>query len=73
VLCGPGDFWGDAPQRALTVDPFPCRDERLLFGRELDWVRLCTRTTAECASPRCMEAIGVDRVVAALDEMLGAR
>jgi len=73
VLCGSGDFWSDAPQRALTVDPFPCRDQRVLFRRELDWVRRCTRTPAQCASPRCMEAIGVDRVLQALDELLGAR
>jgi ADP-heptose:LPS heptosyltransferase len=72
VLCGSGDFWSDAPQRALTVDPFPCRDQRILFRRELDWVRRCTRSTSECAAPRCMEAIGVDRVLAALDELLSS-
>ncbi len=72
VLCGSGDFWRDAPQRALTVDPFPCRDQHLLFRREVEWVRRCTRTLEQCAAPRCMEAIETGRVVAALDEMLGA-
>ncbi|MGZ5064507.1 MAG: glycosyltransferase family 9 protein [Usitatibacter sp.] len=71
VLCGSGDFWSNAAQRAITVDPFPCRDQRLLFRRELSWVRRCTRTLEQCASPRCMEAIDSARVVAALDEMLG--
>jgi ADP-heptose:LPS heptosyltransferase len=71
VLCAPGDFWSDAPQRALTVDPFPCRDQRMLFRRELDWVRRCTRTPAECASPRCMEAIETGRVLEAIEELLG--
>ncbi|HEY4998313.1 MAG TPA: glycosyltransferase family 9 protein, partial [Usitatibacter sp.] len=72
VLCGSGDFWRDAPQRALTLDPFPCRDQRLLFRRELNWVRRCTRTTEQCAMPLCMDAISTQSVVKALDEMLVA-
>ena len=28
------------------VDPFPCRDQRMLFGREIAWVRRCGRSTA---------------------------
>jgi ADP-heptose:LPS heptosyltransferase len=70
VLCGSGDFWRDAPQRALTLDPFPCRDQRILFRRKLDWVRRCTRSTAECAEPRCMHAIEVSTVLQAADEIL---
>ena len=70
VLCGSGDFWSDAPQRALTVDPFPCRDQRILFRRELDWVRRCTRSIEECAEPRCMHAIEVSAVLQAADEIL---
>jgi ADP-heptose:LPS heptosyltransferase len=72
VLCGPGEFWRDVPQRALTVDPFPCRDQDLLFRRQVHWVRRCTRGLAECASPRCMEAIATTAVVRAVDEMLAA-
>ena len=67
-LCGAGEFWRDAPYRAVTVDPFPCRDQRTLFKREIAWVRRCQRTLAECAAPRCMHAIGVEDVArAALD------
>ena len=36
-----------------------------LFRRELDWVRRCSRTPAECARPICMEALDVDAVLAA--------
>jgi ADP-heptose:LPS heptosyltransferase len=72
VLCGAGDFWQDAPQRALTIDPFECRDQPVLFDRRVEWVRRCTRTLRECASPRCMEAIAVDSALAALDGLLDA-
>lgn len=68
VLFGPGDFWRETPDRAITVDPFPCRDQRTLFKREIAWVRRCQRTLEECPAPRCMHAIGVEEVVqAALD------
>lgn len=69
-LAGAGEFWRDSPYRALTIAPFPCRDQNVLFKRELAWVRICKRTLAECAAPRCMQAIAVDPVAAACDEFL---
>jgi len=72
VLFGPGEFWRDVPHQTVAIDPFPCRDQRTLFKREITWVRRCQRTTAECAEPRCMHAIGVDSaadVMAALEEL----
>ena len=65
VLCANGDFWGDAPWRAVTVDPFECRDQRLLFRRRIEWVRRCARSPSECAEPRCMHALSVDAVMEA--------
>jgi ADP-heptose:LPS heptosyltransferase len=62
VLAGKGEFWRDTPWHAITEDPFPCRDQRLLFDRPLDWVRRCRRTLAECPTPRCMQAIDLERV-----------
>jgi ADP-heptose:LPS heptosyltransferase len=80
VLFGPGSavisgrsvFWRETPYRAVTVDPFPCRDQRVLFRRDIDWVRRCGRTLDECAHPRCMDAIELDAVVAAVAS-LGVR
>jgi ADP-heptose:LPS heptosyltransferase len=80
VLFGPGSaaisgrsvFWRETPYRAVTVDPFPCRDQRVLFRRDIDWVRRCGRTLEECAHPRCMDAIELDAVVAAIGA-LGVR
>jgi hypothetical protein len=51
------------------VDPFPCRDQRILFKRELEWVRRCARTLAECSAPRCMHAIGVEAVLEAARQL----
>jgi len=66
TIYGAGDFWRDAPYRAVTVDPFPCRDQRVLFKREIAWVRRCARSVQECSHPRCMDAIPVQRVMAAI-------
>jgi ADP-heptose:LPS heptosyltransferase len=66
LICGAGDFWRDTRYRAVTVDPFPCRDQRVLFKRDIEWVRRCGRSVAQCPAPRCMEAIDVDDVEAAI-------
>ena len=73
LLFGRGRFWSDAPFREVTVEDFPCRDQRTLFKRRIEWVRRCQRNVgraaAECAEPRCMQAIGVEQVIAALGEL----
>ena len=69
TISGAGEFWRDAPYRAVTVSPFPCRDQRVLFKRELAWVRRCGRSLAECAHPRCMDAIDLDSVLAAIADV----
>jgi ADP-heptose:LPS heptosyltransferase len=66
VICGRGRFWRDMPWEAVGIDPFPCRDQRVLFRRELAWVRRCGRSTAECPEPRCMHAIGLEAVLEAV-------
>jgi ADP-heptose:LPS heptosyltransferase len=68
VLVGRGKFWKDAPFRELTQADFPCRDQRVLFKREIAWVRRCQRTLRECPAPRCMQALDAEEVArAALD------
>ena len=73
TISGAGEFWRDAPYRAVTVSPFPCRDQRVLFKRELEWVRRCGRSTSECGHPRCMDAIDLDSVLTAIAEVGGAK
>ena len=70
VLFGAGDFWRASAYRAVTVDPFACRDQRTLFKREIDWVRRCQRSPRECPAPRCMQAIDIAAVERAVSELL---
>jgi len=65
-LMGNGRFFRNAPWRAVIVDPFECRDQPILYKRRVEWVRRCTRTVRECASPRCMHAIEVRDVIDAI-------
>ncbi len=69
VLCAPGEFWKAAPWRAVGLDPFPCRDQQMLFGRRVEWVRRCARTIEQCAEPRCMHAIEISAVLEAIDSL----
>jgi ADP-heptose:LPS heptosyltransferase len=71
ALFGPGRFWRDHPFRAITIEDFPCRDQRGVFKREVEWVRRCTRTLAECPAPACMHAIEAEGVLAGCRELLG--
>jgi len=70
VLCGGGEFWRDIPDRKVTIANFPCRDENIVFRRHLPWAGQCGRTTAQCASPKCMHALTVEMVIAALESIL---
>ena len=69
VLFGKGRFWRDNPLCAVSIADFPCRDQHHLFRRELEWVRRCNRTLAECPRARCMEAITPEQVLASLAEV----
>lgn len=69
LVCGPGRFFAAMPGRAVTVDPFPCRDQRIQFFREVPWVRRCERLLGSpperCPEARCMDAIDVAAVLVA--------
>jgi ADP-heptose:LPS heptosyltransferase len=72
-LYGAGDFWRESPWRAATVLDFPCRDQRVLFKREIPWIRRCDRRPGQCAAPRCMHAIESDPVREQLVQLLSMR
>jgi ADP-heptose:LPS heptosyltransferase len=72
-LVGSGRFFRKAPWKAAIIDPFPCRDQPILYKRRVEWVRRCTRSIRECPAPRCMHAIEVADVrsaIASLDPEL---
>jgi ADP-heptose:LPS heptosyltransferase len=74
LICGPGRFFANMPGRAVTVDPFPCRDQTIQFFREVAWARRCERLAGSgplrCAHARCMEAIDLAAVEAAIESAL---
>jgi len=67
---GAGDFWRKSPFRAVTIDNYPCRDQRTLFKREIAWVRRCQRILKECPHATCMEALNLDSVKSAAGRLL---
>ena len=73
TICGAGEFFSGVPYRAVTIDPFPCRDQTIQFFREVPWVRRCERLFGSppdrCARALCMEAIDVTAVIAAIEAM----
>ncbi len=73
VVFGKGEFWRDSPCVAVTVDPFPCRDQTSLFRREIAWVRHCRRRPGECPQARCMQALHPDAVLAQAATLLAGR
>jgi ADP-heptose:LPS heptosyltransferase len=70
LICGPGEYFALMPGRAVTVDPFPCRDQTIQFFRDVPWARRCERLHGNppqrCPRPLCMEAINVDTVIDAI-------
>ncbi len=63
VICGPGAFFAAMPGQAVTVDPFPCRDQTIQFFRDVPWVRRCERLFGDppqrCPRALCMEAVDI--------------
>ncbi len=70
LLFGAGEFWRDAPFQAVWLPDFPCRDQKVLFKREADWIRRCSRTPRECLEACCMQGIDVAPVLDAIDRLL---
>lgn len=70
VISGAGQFWQNGAFAAVTIDDFPCRDQNVLFKRNIAWARRCARSTSECPTPACMLGIGLGRVERAIDILL---
>lgn len=72
ILCGAGNFWQNSPYRTVTVPNFHCRNQQVLFRREINWVRRCGRSQAECSAPACMHAITLASVTDAAHDVLNS-
>ncbi|MDR3683513.1 MAG: glycosyltransferase family 9 protein [Geothrix sp.] len=71
ALFGRGEFWREMPCAEVTIENFPCRDQRDVFERKRDWVRRCSRSTRQCAAARCMIQLEAQAVIAAVERLLG--
>jgi len=81
AIYGAGVYWQSGLYRALTVADFPCRDQPLLFRREVPWVRRCSRNPQACAvasaglateagTAPCMYGLSLEAVLAACQEFV---
>ncbi len=78
TLFGGGEFWRSVPGGKVNIPAFPCRDENLLFRRNLPWAEHCGRTIAQCAnrnavevaSPKCMHALTAQMAIDVADALL---
>ncbi|AXK39277.1 glycosyltransferase family 9 protein [Crenobacter cavernae] len=73
TLFGNGAFWQHCPFEPVTEPVFPCRNQQILFFREVQWLRRCERfhgdAPGQCARAQCMEAISVAMVEAGLKRL----
>ncbi len=69
TMFGGGEFWRNAPSRNVTIANFPCRNQNIIFRRNLPWSQHCARTTKQCAAPKCMEALTFSMVRDAFESM----
>jgi len=49
---------------------FSCRDQHLLFKRDVPWMRHRARRFEECGDNLCMQALDVPMVRSAINELL---
>lgn len=69
-LFGGGEFWRNMPDRKVFVPDFPCRNENLIFRRQVPWAGHCGRPFGKCLDPLCMKAVTVNAVLGAIEASL---
>jgi len=72
---GAGQYWRDVPFVPVTVTDMPCRDQPVIFRRQVDWVRRCDRNASTCVAwhgdyADCMGRLSVEWVAAELKNAL---
>ncbi|WP_286236632.1 glycosyltransferase family 9 protein [Neptuniibacter halophilus] len=76
-LFGPGNpavfgncrFWNQDNYRAIHK-PVACRDQHVMFKREIPWLQRCNRGTDRCEKAVCMQAITLQEVQQQLASLL---
>jgi ADP-heptose:LPS heptosyltransferase len=69
-LYGESRFWRPERYQALS-EAIDCRDQPLLFKREIPWVRRCARSPAQCEhDAACMRLLTYERVRRHFDRLI---
>ncbi len=69
IVSGAGRFWRNSNFIPTWIATIQCRDQSVLFKRELPWVRRCARSVRECGHPICMFQINIDQVQRAIEQL----
>ncbi|MDF0605913.1 glycosyltransferase family 9 protein [Neisseriaceae bacterium TC5R-5] len=74
TLFGAGSFFAASPCVSVGSTWFPCRNQRSVHHRAVDWVQRCARPAGTppqgCAIAQCMQSIDVEMVLVALLPLL---
>ncbi len=68
-LSGAGEFWRNSPYISVS-QRLDCRNQNLLFRREIKWLNNCNRNQNECKDNICMTLISVKQVLSAIEKLL---
>ncbi|MBK8451880.1 MAG: glycosyltransferase family 9 protein [Thiofilum sp.] len=69
-IFGAGLFWQNSPYVALWEESVACRNQSLLFNRDISWVKQCWRSEHECSQPFCTNLIKPEQVKYSISEMI---
>lgn len=70
LLFGAGQFWRNSPYLAVTIDDIPCRNQNVVFRRQIAWVKRCNRGYPECQKAICMDSIEIRHVWQAITKLV---
>lgn len=63
LVSGAGDFWKNVKFFPLWEPEIECRNQTLLFERDLDWVKHCWRGESECKIAHCTNTVKASQVI----------
>jgi len=70
ALSGAGAYWRNSRYRAVAIEEVACRNQNLIFKREIPGMLRCVRFAPECTRNICMQEIALESVTGAARELL---
>ena len=65
------ETWGNPRWQPIWQEGIPCRNQPVLYRRQLPWVERCTRSVEECSNPVCITGINPEHVIKLIKFELG--